>query len=179
MIRLDSRARFRAAVVVSFLWLSAWPAAAEDRSDSSSFLHAVLKGVALDPTTYAPALIAYDATKRDWDSSQVFFEHGYLESNSRYTVSGRAFDVPVGYGEGNRRIFTDALTSLGWSAFNNASSRATERLLMKLSPRHRRTIKTIGWIERTALASYTAYVLSATHYRQWRTNVQLAGQLGY
>src|SRR5262249_33715572 len=54
-----------------------------------------VKDVTLDPTTYAPAIIAYDATVRDWNSSQPFFRNGFLEQNARFTVSGQANDTAV------------------------------------------------------------------------------------
>jgi hypothetical protein len=53
---------------------------------------------------------------------------------------------------------------------NNVSERVLERLLMRRYPSHRRLLRTIGWIERSALASYWSYRLSAAHFRQWHEN---------
>ena len=80
-----------------------------------------------DPTTYAPAIIAYDATMRDWKTSQPFFRNGFMEHNSRFTISGRANDVPVSYAEGKKRILADAAANLGMSALNNFTGRVFER----------------------------------------------------
>jgi hypothetical protein len=43
------------------------------------------KSVALDPTTYAPAGLSYESSRMDWTTSYVFFQHGWLERNPRYT----------------------------------------------------------------------------------------------
>ena len=151
---------------------------AQDQKESSSFAD-IVKGVVFDPTTYVPAAISYDATMRDWNSSQTLFQHGYVEHNLRFTISGLPNDVPVGYGEGNYRIRMDALLNVEMSLVNNFSSRFIERALMERYPEHRKRIRTLGWIERTAFASYMSYYLSQAHYRQWRANEQLARQSGY
>src|SRR5437870_2126724 len=65
--------------------------------EQPSFLSDTFKRVILDPTTYAPSVIAYDATMRDWNSSQVFFRNGYFEHNERYTLTGRPNDAPMSY----------------------------------------------------------------------------------
>ncbi len=85
-------------LLVQVLLLTPWTAAAQD-TGRSSFLVDVAKQVVLDPTTYAPSLIGYDATQRDWATSQPFFRNGYLERNPRFTVSGLPNDVAVSYGE--------------------------------------------------------------------------------
>ncbi len=158
----------------SLLW--AQDPAARDRP---GFVPDVIRNVVLDPTTYAPALVAWTATRLDWQSSQTFFQHGLLEQNSRFTVSGRGNDTAIGYGAGNRQIFQDALVNLQLSVLNNASTRVVERLLVPRYPRHRKLLRAIGWIERTAMASYWSYRLSAGHFRQWQENQRRARQLGY
>jgi hypothetical protein len=35
----------------------------------------------------------------------------------------------------------------------------------------------LGWIERTAFASYFSYVLSEQHFRQWQKNEAMARQI--
>jgi hypothetical protein len=153
------------------------PASAQEPSDAG--IGGLIRGVVLDPTTYAPAVIAYDATMRDWDSSQVFFEHGYRERNARFTLSGRPNDLPVSYEVGQRRILGDSLVMLQASALNNVSSRIVERVLMKRYPHHRRLVKAAGWVERITFASVLSYRLSVQHYRQANHNTTLARQLGY
>lgn len=162
-----------AAVVLTY------PRTASAQEPSDGGVGSLIKGLVLDPTTYVPAVIAYDATMRDWNTSQVFFRHGYRERNARFTVSGLPNDVPVSYEVGQQRILGDALLALQVSALNNASSRILERVLVKRYPHHRRLVKTAGWIERVAFASVLSYRLSVLHYRQANQNTALAGQLGY
>src|SRR5436190_23366105 len=100
------------AVLVMFMTLvlaNAQFALAQDEKPSSAFGN-VVKGVFLDPTTYAPAVIGYHSTMKDWNTSQPFFQNGFVEHNARFTVSGRPDDIAVGYGEGRNRILRDALT---------------------------------------------------------------------
>jgi hypothetical protein len=160
--------------------LSAGHASAQTTTDDNrpSFLLDVTKRVVLDPTTYAPAIIAYDATMRDWKSSQPFFQNGFVEHNVRFTVSGRADDFPVDYGVGRRRILSDALANLEMSAVNNVTDSMFEHVLGERYPNHRKLIRALGWIEKSAFASYMSYRLSAAHYRQWQQNEQMASQLG-
>lgn len=139
----------------------------------------VLSQVVLDPTTYAATVLAYETTMRDWDTSQVFFEHGFHERNPRFTISGLPEDVPVGYEEGRRRIFKDAMLTLGTTAAQNAVGRTVERYLVSRFPHRKRLIKTMGWIQRASLASYWSYRLSIQHYRQTQYNLALAHDLGY
>ena len=160
------------------MMLVASSVSAQDQ-DRASFVPDVVKNVILDPTTYVPAIVAWKATRLDWQSSQVFFQRGWLERNPRFTVSGRADDVAIGYAAGNRQIFADAIAVLQLSMVNNVSERVIERLLMPRYPNHRKLIRTIGWIERSAMASFWSYRLSAGHFRQWQKNEQLAQQLGF
>jgi hypothetical protein len=145
----------------------------------SSVVADVAKGVVLDPTTYAPAAFLYESMRLDWRTSQPFFQHGYVEANDRYTVSGRAHDVPVSFAQGKRRILTDSLLNLPASFANNATSRVVERMLTERFPNHPKIIRALGWIERTSFASYMSYRLSAKHFRQWQMNKDLARELGY
>jgi hypothetical protein len=138
----------------------------------------VAKRVAVDPTTYAPTVVVHTARQLDWWSSQPMFKVGYLEMNPRYTTTGLPVGPPVSYAVGNRRVFMDTIGLLGRSAVNNAASAVIERMLIARAPRHRRLIRTLGWIERGAFGAYWAHRLSARHFRQWRDNEQLARQLG-
>lgn len=152
-------------------------AAAAEGDASSTSVAGVIRGVVLDPTTYAPALISHDATMRDWQTSQALFAMGFREWNERFTVSGLPNDVPVSYEVGRRRILKDALVTFQMSALNALAVRTTESLLVDRYPEHRRLIKTFGWIERIASASLISYRLSASHYQQARQNTALAQSL--
>src|ERR1700681_3755202 len=90
--------RFVATFVMTLaLVLASAPFAfAQDEKRSSAFAD-VVKGVALDPTTYAPALIGYHATMKDWNTSQPFFQNGFVEHNQRFTVTGRPDDTALSY----------------------------------------------------------------------------------
>lgn len=145
----------------------------------SSVVADVTKRVVFDPTTYAPAALLYESMRLDWKSSQPFFQHGYVEANDRYTVSGRAHDEPVSFAQGKRQILADSLLNLPASFANNAASRVVERTLMQRFPNHPKIIRALGWIERTSFASYMSYRLSAKHFRQWQMNETMARQLGY
>jgi hypothetical protein len=166
------------AAAVALLMILASPASAQEQ-DPAPILSGVVKAVILDPTTYVPAIVAWEATRLDWRSSQVFFQLGWTEHNARFTTSGRGDGTAVGYAAGNRTINMDALENLRRSAINDFSSRVLERLLIRRYPTRRTLVRTLGWIERTALASYWTYQLSADHFRQWRDNERRARQFGY
>jgi hypothetical protein len=166
------------AIVIALMMLMASSVSAQDQ-DHASFVPDVVNKVILDPTTYAPAIVAWTATRLDWRSSQIFFQNGSFEHNPRFTVSGRGEDTAVGYAAGNRQILTDAIANLPLSLVNNVSERVMERLLMRRYPTHRKLLRTIGLIERSAMASYWSYQLSAGHFRQWQDNRRRARQLGY
>jgi hypothetical protein len=137
-----------------------------------------IRRIVLDPTTYAPAAIVYTSLHLDWRSSQPMFRAGYNEAHPGYTRSGLANDVPVGYAEGQRRNLNIALNLLGRSVANNAVTSLVERALIEKAPQHRKLIRVLGWIERTAFASYFSYVLSEQHFRQWQKNEAMARQIG-
>ena len=139
----------------------------------------VFKRVAFDPTTYVPAVLSYEAHHLDWESSQVFFDHGFLEGNPEFTVSGRANDTPISYSAGNRQITKTVFAALGTSLLNNVAVAVVERAVLARYPTHRRLVRTLGWAERIAFASYLSYNESAVHFRQWQRNSDLARQLGY
>jgi hypothetical protein len=166
------------ATVFALLVVLASPASAQEQA-SAPLLTGVVKAVILDPTTYAPAIVAWEATRLDWRSSQVFFRLGWTEHNARFTTSGLRDDTAIGYAAGNRMITMDAFGNLRLSAVNNFSSRLVERLLIRRYPTRGRLVRTLGWIERTALASYWTYRLSADHFRQWQENERRARQFGY
>jgi hypothetical protein len=165
-------------IAVALLLLVAAAASAQD-PDPTRFVPGLIKNVLLDPTTYVPAVTEWKAMRLDWASSQVFFRNGSVEQNPRFTLSGFSNDTAIGYSEGNRQILNDAVATLELSLVNNASTRAMEGLLLPRYPTHRKIIRTIGWIERSVLASYWTYRQSAAHFRQWQYNERQAQQLGY
>jgi hypothetical protein len=169
------------ALVLLLLAMAAAPGAAQslDTPGDPNSIWAVVKSVVLDPTTYAPAVISGTAAKLDWNSSQVFFEHGFSERNPRFTISGRSGGEPISFEAGNQRIVADTLTVLQTSVIHNFGSQIVERVLVAKHPKHRKIIKTIGWIERMTVAAYWSYSLSAGHWQQWRTNSGLARELGF
>ena len=142
-----------------------------------SFVADMAKHVILDPTTYAPAIIAYDSTMRDWNSSQPFFQNGFVEHNAQFTVSGVPNERAVSYDVGKSMIMHDLFTNLEVSAVNNITDSVFERALIERYPSHRKLVRAVGWVEKSVFASYLSYRLSATHYRQWQQNEQMAQQL--
>jgi hypothetical protein len=166
-------------MTITLVLSSAQFALAQQDEKPSSVLGSVVKGVILDPTTYAPAILGYHSTMKDWNTSQPFFNNGYVEHNARFTVTGRANDAPVSYIEGRNRILRDAITTLSVAAAQNATSRLVEQALLARYPDHRKAVKTVGWIQRIALGSLMSYHLSASHYRQAALNAQRAKELGY
>jgi hypothetical protein len=153
--------------------------ASAQESDGASAVGSIFKRVVLDPTTYAPAVIAYDGTMRDWNTSQPFFRHGFYERNERFTLSGLPNDRPLSYEAGQRRILNDAFVTLEMSLINNVSSQIFERVLIDRFPERRKLVRTLGWIERSAFASFMAYHLSAQHYQQAAANQAYAQQMGF
>lgn len=167
----------RALVVITMILASAQFAFAQDEKRPSG-VGDVVKGVFFDPTTYAPALISYHATMRDWNTSQPFFQNGFVEHNQRFTVTGRPDDTALSYMIGRKQIVKDTVTTFGFTAAQNATSRLVERALLQKFPEHRKAVKTIGWIQRISLASLMSYQMSASHYRQAQSNAQRAAALG-
>ena len=108
--------------------------ASAQEQERSSPISTIVKQVVLDPTTYPPAVIAYDATVQDWKTSQPFFRNGFMEGNPRFTISGLPNDLPVSYAEGMRRIAADGVRDLGLSFFNNVTDRVLERMLITRYP---------------------------------------------
>ena len=180
---LNWQPRTHRGIVAVVLWTGLFCATtsnaiAQDQ-DRSSLVGGIIKQVVFDPTTYAPAIIAYDATMRDWKTSQPFFQNGFMEHNSRFTISGRANDVPLAYADGKKRILADAAANLGMSTLNNITGRVFERILTERYPEHRKIVRAASWIERISFGVYMSYLLSKDHYRQAELNTRRAQQLGY
>src|SRR5437867_9018801 len=104
-------------LAISIVMMPAYASAQE--SGGGSAVGDIFKRVVFDPTTYAPAVIAYDATMRDWNTSQPFFRNGYFEGNERFTLSGVPNDRPVSYVVGRQRILSDAFLNMQMSLANN------------------------------------------------------------
>ena len=167
------------ATITILLILTTTRCVSAEGADRSSAVADIAKGVVFDPTTYLPALISYDATTRDWNTSQPFFRHGYLERNARFTLSGLSNDTAVSYVVGKNQILQDTLATFGTTAVQNLSSRLVEHALLAKYPEHRKMVKTIGWIQRVGVVSLTSYRLSAAHYKQAGHNRAKARTLGY
>ena len=165
-------------LLLSLMMLAPAVASAQSETDSNIFWD-VTKAVVFDPTTYAPATLSYTSMKMDWSSSQTLFRHGWVEQNHRFTVSGRPNDVPLSYGDGNKKIRQMALLHLQESIINNAAANVFERVLANKYPQHRKLFKVLSWVERVAFASYVSYAASANHFKQTEKNRQLAAQYGY
>jgi hypothetical protein len=165
-------------VVVMLSGLAPFSAAAQ-APESRPFAWDVARAVLIDPTTYAPALISYESIRRDWKTSQILFANGWVEENPRYTISGRANDLPVSYEEGTRRLQGAALHVFSYSVANNLGAGLVERLLVARYPHRKTLIRTLSWTERIAFASLLTYRNSADHIRQASTNRRLAREHGY
>ena len=166
-----------AVLAIAMVLMPAYASAQE--TNRGSAVGDVFKRVVFDPTTYAPAVIAYDGTMRDWNTSQPFFRNGYFERNERFTLSGLPNDRPVSYEVGRKRILSDAFVTVEMSLINNFTGQVFERVLIDRFPTHRKLVRTIGWIERSAFASFMAYHLSAQHYQQAAANQAYAQQMGF
>jgi hypothetical protein len=161
---------------VILLW--AQPAWAQNQGPWS-FTSSILKSVARDPATYAPGPLKYQAMRLDWDSSQIFFQHGFVERNARYTVSGRSNDVAISHAAGNRRLALDSMVVLGHAATVSLAERAAEALLIRRFPQQRKALVVAGRAVRIIGASYLSYSTSMAHLQQWQRNERLARRLGY
>ncbi len=149
-----------------------------EQPEHARFVPAIVKSVALDPTTYAPGLITYGAMRLDWNSSQVFFRNGYVEQNADYTITGASNSASVSHGAGNLRIAADSVAILQLSLAHNVTARIFERAMAGRYPTHGKLIRVIARVERIAAGSYLSYAMSAMHFRQWRKNEQVARELG-
>ena len=165
-------------LLLTTLMLTPTVASAQSETDSNIFWD-VTKAVVFDPTTYAPATLSYTSMKMDWQSSQALFRNGWVEQNHRFTVSGRPNDVPISYGDGNKKIRQMALLHLQESIVNNTAANLFERVLANKYPQHRKLFKVLSWVERVAFASYVSYAASANHFKQTERNRQMAAQYGY
>ncbi len=167
-----------------FVWILlavilAAPRPIEAQNKAGGFIKGVAKDVVLDPTTYGPFGASWLGKQLDWNSSQIFFEHGFVESNSDFTINGLPYDKPISYGAGSRKVILISLPVLQLSLINNAGVSVAGRLLMRRYPKHRKLIKTIGWVEKIAVNGYIGYKYSHRNFRQWQTNKNVARQLGY
>ncbi|MBI2068499.1 MAG: hypothetical protein HYT67_00085 [Candidatus Yanofskybacteria bacterium] len=169
---------------MKFVWvilaiILAAPRPVEAQNGVGEFIKGVAKNVVLDPTTYGPFGASWLGKQLDWNSSQVFFEHGFMESNADFTINGLPFDKPKSYAAGNGKVILISLPVLQLSLINNASVSANERLLIRRHPKHRKLIKTLGWVEKIAVNGYIGYKYSHRNFRQWQRNKDLARQNGY
>jgi hypothetical protein len=165
-----------ALAAMSLLWTpTVWAQTQEEQSLVSSVMRAVVR----DPATYAPSLTKYSAMNLDWESSQIFFRHGFVERNARFTVSGRSADTAISHGAGSRKIVVDSLMLLVQTVPENFAERALERVLIRRYPQHRKMLIVTGHVGRFLGTSYLSYSASMGHFRQWQRNERLARQMGY
>ena len=169
----------RAAIVVMALALMPVAASGQAREPNRPGVWDVARDILIDPTTYAPAVISYEAIHWDWKTSQVLFAHGWVEANPRFTVSGKPNDVPVTYVAGRRIIRGTALSVFQRSMMNNLAAGIGARVLTARYPSHKKLIRTLSWIERIGFATLVTYRNSADHLRQAGTNRRLAREYGY
>lgn len=155
-----------AAVLVA---MAAAPAGAQSLGEHA---RSVVFDVLSDPTTYAPAVACEVGKSLDWISSQRFFAAGYVEDNPYYTVSGFPHDRPVSRGTGHTINLEVSLGVLASSIANNAAVGVASRALAARWPQHKRLVRVASVVERVAFAVGTAYLNSATNFRQWRRNVK-------
>ncbi len=165
------------ALLAVIILASAGPAAAQ--TEQPSRVAAVLRSVVRDPVVYVPAAAKYTSLRLDWGSSQVFFVHGFLEKNARYTISGRSNDIALSREAGNRRIVGDTLVVLSQSLSLGLAERAVERMLSSRFEGHQRLVAVIGRVVRIAGAASLTYNSSAPHFRQWQRNQRLAQEMGF
>ncbi len=166
--------RRRLLPITFVLALLAAPASVFAQQEGPNVVWSVAKSVLVDPTTYTPAALSYASQRMDWGTSQVLFDAGWLEHNHRYTLSGRADDVPLGYEAGLRQIRRDALGQLQYSVVNNVAAQVFERALSQAHPEHRKLFKTLSWIERISFSAYVGYLASSNHFQQASRNRELA-----
>jgi len=161
---------------VTLLWSTA---ASAQTSEPSSSISRILKAVGRDPVTYTPVVMKFTAMSLDWESSQIFFRHGFVEHNERYTVSGRPDDVPISHAAGRRKLAMDSLTLLARTVPQSLAERATERLLVRVFPQHKKAMVVAGRAIRILGASYMSYTTSRANIRRWQRNERLAHQMGF
>ena len=154
------------------------PAAAQEQRPRP-VMASVARSVLRDPATYAPALAKLGAMQLDWNSSQIFFRHGFVERNARFTVSGHSNDTALSHGAGNRKILLDSLLVLARAAPANFAQRSLEQLLIRKYPNHRKALTIVGNVTRLTGGSYLTYATSFAHLQQWRRNERLARELGF
>ena len=133
----------------------------------------------LDPTIFAPAGVSYYAQKADWDTSQVFFQHGWVEANPSFTLSRQPFSAPISHKAGMRIINKWSVETLMWSSLHNTGSYILTAYLTSYQPNHKKLIKVISWSERIIFASIITYYTSSAHFHQASLNRKMAKEYGY
>ena len=135
------------------------------------------KKAAIDPTTYIPGTVSFVSQKLDWDSSQLFFERGFVEKNPVFTLSGKPYDIPVGYGQGMKRITIMSLKQVGLSYLNNAGAEIMGKFILKQNPEKKKLVRALIKAEKIAMAVAVSYYISEGHFKQWQLNNSMARQM--
>jgi hypothetical protein len=154
-------------------------AVAQPAEPASRLVWPTIRAVLFDPTTYVPAAVSYDAKLQDWRTSQALFAHGWVETNPRFTASGRPNDLPLSYAQGKRLIWSDTMSVFQASIVNNLGASAVERILIRRFPGRRRLIGIASFAERVGFAVWLTRRNAAAHYRQAERNRQLAREFGF
>jgi hypothetical protein len=156
------------------LLLAAPLAAQAETSPAPPVVKTIALKVALDPTTFAPAALAYAGQRMDWASSQPLFRMGYIEANPRFTISGRPNSIPISEADGYAKIRRQALTQLALSAARNAAVVAITEVAAARYPEYAKLIRRLSLVERIALGAIVSYVGIVPHLKQTRVNRRLA-----
>jgi hypothetical protein len=134
-----------AIALTALLWTSA---AAAQTAEPEPLRFAILKSVLRDPATYAPSIVKFSAMTLDWETSQVFFRHGYVEHNPHFTVSGRSNDAAISHAAGSRKIVVDSVKLLALTVPENLAERTLEHFLLAHYPQHRKMLLVAGHVGR-------------------------------
>lgn len=172
----------RAIVIVCVVGGLSLPAYGQDKHEFEEFVGQV--GVALkeeisSATVYVPAGVFGASAVGDWASSQTFFEHGHGELNPRYSRKGFPAQRPMSFGDGNKVIVGDIVTSIGVSLVQNVAVDLTRDFLLRRYPRRGKLIRTLVWIEKTSFATWLTYWQSSQHFAQWQKNLAMADKAGW
>jgi hypothetical protein len=123
------------------------------------------------PITLAPAIADIISNEGDWYTSQRYFRAGIWETNEGFTVDGKSPGQPISFGQGNWIIAGHGLKTLGISVFNSGSADLVADFLSRRYPIHKKFWRRVALVEKIAYSSYLGYQSSASHWKQWGTNM--------
>ena len=86
-------ARFRGFPIVGVvlgMMLAAAPSPAAAQDKPRLLVWDIARSVLIDPTTYAPVVLSYEAQRLDWRTSRVLLDHmSYLASAEHFRQAGK------------------------------------------------------------------------------------------